>query len=290
MRPLKISASITNRDSVSLEKYFNEIEKIKLLTPEEEVQLAIQVKEGSKIALDRLVKANLRFVVSVAKKYQGQGLPLSDLINEGNIGLIKAAESFDASRGFKFISYAIWYIRQGMVYALANDARTIRMPLNKISLNNRISYAANLLEQKLQRKPSPEELAEQMHLETELISENMGPKNNCVSLDTPLSSDDDESSMLDVLENRNAAQTDANLTHRDSLKKDVNRFLCILTDKQKEVICNYFGIGTDNAMSLDDIARKFHITPERVRQIKDKALTKLREGHNLQLLRGYLAA
>lgn len=290
MRPLMISASITNRDSVSLEKYFNEIEKIKLLPPDEEVRLAILIQKGNKAALDELVKANLRFVVSVAKKYSGQGLPLSDLINEGNIGLIKAAECFDASRGFKFISYAIWHIRQGMVYALANHARTIRMPLNKVALSNRISQASNLLEQKLQRQPSAEEIAEAMEMEAELISEGMDKRSYCVSLDTPLSHADEESCMLDVLENRNVEKTDEGLVYKDSLKKDLDRFLCILSDRQKEIICYFFGIGTDHAMSLDDIARKFHITPERVRQIKDKAITRLRETQNFNSLRVYLAA
>jgi RNA polymerase primary sigma factor len=290
MRPLKISNSITNRDSVSLEKYFNEIEKIKLLTPDEEAQLASLIREGDKAAMDRLVKANLRFVVSVAKKYCSQGLALSDLINEGNIGLIRAAESFDATRGFKFISYAIWHIRQSIVYALANNARMIRMPLNKVALSKKISDTSKQLEQQLQRQPSAEELAEVLEMETELINEYIQHSTQCVSLDTPLTNDDEEGCMLDVLENRSVEKTDAELTYKDSLKKDLDRFLCILSERQKEVICYFFGIGTDHALSLDDIARKFHVTPERVRQIKDKAILKLRETQNLNSLKGYLAA
>jgi RNA polymerase primary sigma factor len=290
MRPLKISNSITNRDSVSLEKYFNEIEKIKLLPPDEEVQLADLIQKGNKTALDKLVKANLRFVVSVAKKYQGQGLPLSDLINEGNIGLIRAAENFDATRGFKFISYAIWHIRQCIVYALASNARIIRMPINKVAMSKRISDTSNLLEQKLQRQPSAEELAEAMEMEAELINEYIGSKTLCVSLDTPLNAENEDGSMLDVLENNNAEKTDAELIYNDSLKIDLTRFLCVLNERKKEVICYFFGIDTDNAMSLDDIARKFQVTPERVRQIKDKAISKLKETHNFESLRGYLAA
>jgi len=289
MRPLKISNSITNRDSLSLEKYFREIEKIKLLSSEEEVQLAALIQNGDKEAMDRLVKANLRFVVSVAKKYQGQGLPLSDLINEGNIGLIRAAECFDASRGFKFISYAIWQVRQSILYGLANNARMIRVPLNKVVLTNRISRNSNLLEQKLERQPTVEELAEMMEMEEELISESVGRK-ECISLDNPLSQGDDESSMLDMLENSDAEKTDNGINHKESLQKDLNRFLNILSEKQKKVLCYFFGIGTGEAMSLDDIARKFDITPERVRQIKEKAITKLREEQNLGLLKGYLAA
>ncbi len=289
MRQLKISKSITSRESASLDKYLQEINKVPLLTLEEEVQLAILVKQGDKMALDRLVKANLRFVVSVAKQYQGQGLSLSDLINEGNIGLITSVERFDDTRGFKFISYAVWWIRQSIIKAIADHARLIRMPLNKVIMGNRIRKADSLLEQELGRSPSSEELADAMNMELHELNIHLGAKDHHVSLDSPFSEDDD-GSLLDTLENQNADASDRKLYYSQSLHKEIERSLQILPDRQKKMLCYYYGIGLDNPLSLDDIGQRFDITPERVRQIKDKALSKLRGGQNFNLLRSYLGA
>ena len=289
MRQLKISQSITSRESASLEKYLQEINKVPLLTPEEEVQLTILIKQGDKSALDRLVKANLRFVVSVAKQYQGQGLTLSDLINEGNIGLITSAERFDDTRGFKFISYAVWWIRQSIIKAIADNARLIRMPLNKILMGNRIRKADSLLEQELGRSPSAEELADAMNMELHELNIQLGAKDPHVSLDSPFSADED-GSLLDTLENQNADASDRKLCHSQSLNKEIERSLKILPERQKKMLCFYYGIGLDNPLSLDDIGQRFDITPERVRQIKDKALVKLRGSQNFNLLRSYLGS
>ena len=289
MRQLKISKSITTREAASLEKYLQEIGKVPLLTMEEEVQLTILVKHGDKTALDRLVKANLRFVVSVAKQYQGQGLSLPDLINEGNIGLIKSVERFDDTRGFKFISFAVWWIRQSIIKAIADNARLIRLPLNKVITGNRIRKADSLLEQELGRSPSAEELADALNMELHEVNAHLGSKEHHVSLDSPFSEEDD-SSLLDTLENKNADDTDRKLYHGQSLKKEIDRTLKMLPERQKKMLCYYYGIGLDHPLSLDDIGHRFDITPERVRQIKDKALSKLREGQNFNLLRSYLGA
>ena len=289
MRQIKITNSITNRESQSLDKYLQEIAKVDMISPEEEVRLAILIQKGDKAALDRLTKANLRFVVSVAKQYQGQGLSLSDLINEGNMGLIKAAQKFDSSRGFKFISFAVWWIRQNILQALAENSRMIRLPLNKVSLSGKIQKTHSLLEQRLERAPSTEELAEELGMPIEDVNHSLGYKNGHVSLDMSLSQDED-SSLLDTIENVNAERAEGNLYHQDSLKVEIGRSMNILTDKQKMTICYFFGIGMDHPLSLEDIAQRFELTPERVRQIKDKALTKLRTTLNHDSLRSFLGA
>ena len=289
MRQLKITKSITNRESQSLEKYLQEIGKVELITPEEEVKLATLIKQGDQRALDRLTKANLRFVVSVAKQYQNQGLSLPDLINEGNLGLIKAAQRFDETRGFKFISYAVWWIRQSILQALAEQSRIVRLPLNKVGLTNRIQKAYSALEQQFEREPSAEELAEVLEMDLEEVSATLGINARHVSVDTPLSEGEDNT-LLDVLENPNAEKTDAALDHKESLKTEIDRSLKTLTERQKEVICYFFGIGVDHPMSLEDIGEKFNLTRERVRQIKDKAITKLKTSTRTKLLRTYLGA
>jgi len=286
---LKITKSITNRESQSLEKYLQEIGKVDLITPEEEVKLARLIKQGDQRALDRLTKANLRFVVSVAKQYQNQGLSLPDLINEGNLGLIKAAQRFDETRGFKFISYAVWWIRQSILQALAEQSRIVRLPLNKVGLTNRIQKAYSQLEQEYEREPSAEELAELLDMDLEEVSATLGISARHVSVDTPLAEGEDNT-LLDVLENPNAEKTDSALDHKESLKVEIDRSLKTLTERQKEVICYFFGIGVDHPMSLEDIGEKFNLTRERVRQIKDKAITKLRTVNRCKLLRTYLGA
>lgn len=289
MRQLKITKSITNRESQSLEKYLQEIGKVELITPEEEVKLATLIKQGDQRALDRLTKANLRFVVSVAKQYQNQGLSLPDLINEGNLGLIKAAQRFDETRGFKFISYAVWWIRQSILQALAEQSRIVRLPLNKVGLTNRIQKAYSLLEQQYEREPSAEELAEVLEMDLEEVSSTLGINSRHVSMDSPLS-EGEENTLIDVLENPNAEKTDQELDHKESLKTEIDRSLKTLTERQKEVICFFFGIGVDHPMSLEDIGERFNLTRERVRQIKDKAITKLKTSNRCKLLRTYLGA
>jgi RNA polymerase primary sigma factor len=287
MRQLKITKSITNRESQSLEKYLQEIGKVELISPEEEVKLAIRIKQGDQKALDKLTKANLRFVVSVAKQYQNQGLSLPDLINEGNLGLIKAAQRFDETRGFKFISYAVWWIRQSILQALAEQSRIVRLPLNKVGLTNRIQKAYSQLEQQFEREPSAEELAEVLELDLEEVSSSLGIAARHVSMDTPLS-EGEENTLIDVLENPNAELANANIEHKESLKMEIDRSLRTLTERQKEVICFFFGIGVDHPMSLEDIGERFNLTRERVRQIKDKAITKLRSNTRSKMLRSYL--
>lgn len=287
MRQLKITKSITNRESQSLEKYLQEIGKVELIGPEEEVQLAIRIKKGDQAALEKLTKANLRFVVSVAKQYQNQGLTLPDLINEGNLGLIKAAQRFDETKGFKFISYAVWWIRQSILQALAEQSRIVRLPLNKVGLTNRISKAYSQLEQEFEREPTPEELAELLDIETEEVAATLGVAARHVSMDQPLA-DGEESTLIDVLVNENAVSTDNELALNASLKTEIERSLSTLTDRQKEVLCLFFGIGIDHPMSLEDIGDRFSLTRERVRQIKDKAITKLRTASRSKLLRDFL--
>jgi len=289
MRQLKITKSITNRESQSLEKYLQEIGKVELISPDEEVQLAGRIKQGDQAALDKLTKANLRFVVSVAKQYQNQGLSLPDLINEGNLGLIKAAQRFDETRGFKFISYAVWWIRQSILQDLAEQSRIVRLPLNKVGLTNRIQKAYSQLEQEYEREPSPEELAEVLELEIEEISATLGIGGRHVSMDTPLA-EGEENTLIDVLENPNAESADGNIEHKESLKQEIDRSLKTLTERQKEVICFFFGIGVDHPMSLEDIGARFNLTRERVRQIKDKAITKLKTNSRSKALRTYLGA
>jgi RNA polymerase primary sigma factor len=287
MRQLKITKSITNRESQSLEKYLQEIGKVELVSPEDEVKLARLIKQGDQKALDRLTKGNLRFVVSVAKQYQNQGLSLPDLINEGNLGLIKAAQRFDETRGFKFISYAVWWIRQSILQSLAEQARIVRLPLNKVGLTNRIQKTYSQLEQQFEREPSTEEVAEALEMDVEEVAASMGISARHVSMDSPMS-DGEENTLLDVMENPNAEKTDGDLMYKESLKTEIERSLTTLTERQKEVICFFFGIGVDHPMSLEDIGEKFSLTRERVRQIKDKAITKLKTNTRCQVLRTYL--
>jgi RNA polymerase primary sigma factor len=287
MRQLKITKSITNRESQSLEKYLQEIGKVDLLSPEEEVELAKRIKEGDPKALERLTKANLRFVVSVAKQYQNQGLSLSDLINEGNLGLIKAAQRFDETRGFKFISYAVWWIRQSILQSLAEQSRIVRLPLNKVGSLNKINRAFSELEQRYEREPSPEELAEALDLGDEEVRVTMSVAARHVSVDAPFQEGEDNS-LLDVLEGDAGGGTDDKLAYGHSLKVEVERSLSTLTERQQDVLRLYFGIGREHCMSLEDIGERFSLTRERVRQIKDKAINKLRANSRSRLLKDYL--
>ncbi len=287
MRQLKISKSITNRESQSLEKYLQEIGKVELISPEEEVKLAVLIRQGDQRALDRLTKANLRFVVSVAKQYQNQGLTLPDLINEGNLGLIKAAQRFDETRGFKFISYGVWWIRQSILQALAEQARIVRLPLNKVGLTNRLSKAYSHLEQELEREPTQEELAFHLDVDLEEVSATLGMAARHVSMDSPMS-EGEENTLIDVLHNPNADSSDLKIEFKESLKKEIDRSLSALTERQKDVIRYFFGIGIDHPLSLEDIGQHFHLTRERVRQIKDKALIKLRSTTRCDMLRAYM--
>jgi RNA polymerase primary sigma factor len=289
MRQLKITKSITNRESQSLEKYLQEIGKVDLLTPEEEVDLAKRIKEGDQEALEKLTKANLRFVVSVAKQYQNQGLSLSDLINEGNLGLIKAAQRFDETRGFKFISYAVWWIRQSILQALAEQSRIVRLPLNKVGSLNKINRAFSELEQEFEREPSSDELAELLEIPAEEVETTLGVAARHVSMDAPFAEGEDNS-LLDVLENSSTPSTDKGLAHIESLRTEIERSLSTLTDRQMDVIKLYFGIGIEHPMSLEDIGDRFGLTRERVRQIKDKAINKLRSVSKSKLLKHYLGA
>jgi RNA polymerase primary sigma factor len=287
MRQLKITKSITNRESQSLEKYLQEIGKVDLITPEEEVILAVKIKQGCAKSLDKLTKANLRFVVSVSKQYQNQGLSLSDLINEGNLGLIKAAQRFDETRGFKFISYAVWWIRQSILQALAEQSRIVRLPLNKVGLTNKINKAYSQLEQEFQREPSAEELAIVLEMNADEVRNTMSSSSRHLSMDAPFANGE-ENTLLDVLNNPNSESADLAIEHDESLRDEINRSLSTLTDRQKDVLKFFFGIGVDNPMSLEDIGEQFGLTRERVRQIKDKAITKLRSTSRSKLLKNYL--
>lgn len=287
MRQLKISKSITNRESQSLEKYLQEIGRVEMITAEEEAILAVKIRNGDQAALERLTKANLRFVVSVAKQYQNQGLSLPDLINEGNVGLIKAAHRFDETKGFKFISYAVWWIRQSVLQALAEQSRIVRLPLNKVGLTNRISKAYAQLEQEYEREPTPEELATLLEVETEEVAATLGVAARHVSIDQPIF-DGEEGTLVDVMENQNAVSTDNKLVMDVSMQTEIERTLSILTPRQREVICYYFGLGIDHPLSLEDIGQRFSLTRERVRQIKDKAITRLKTASHQNLLRDFL--
>ncbi len=287
MRQLKITKSITNRESQSLEKYLQEIGKVDLLTPEEEVDLAKRIKQGDQIALEKLTKANLRFVVSVAKQYQNQGLSLSDLINEGNLGLIKAAQRFDETRGFKFISYAVWWIRQSILQALAEQSRIVRLPLNKVGSLNKINKAFSRLEQAFEREPTSQELAGELEINSDEVETTLGVAARHVSMDAPFVEGEDNS-LLDVLANTATPGTDTNLEYKESLRREIERSLGTLTERQCDVIKLYYGIGVEHPMSLEDIGEKFGLTRERVRQIKDKAINKLRGANRSKLLKNYL--
>ena len=286
MRQLKISKQITNRESQSLDKYLQEIGKVDLLTPDEEVELAKRIKEGDQIALEKLTKANLRFVVSVAKQYQNQGLSLGDLINEGNLGLIKAAQRFDETRGFKFISYAVWWIRQSILQALAEQSRIVRLPLNRVGSLNKISKTFSELEQKFEREPSPEELAEVLEVTTAEVVDTMKISGRHVSMDAPFVQGE-ENSLLDVLENDSEQTPDSGLM-TDSLRREVQRALSTLTQRESDVITLYFGLNGEHAMTLEEIGEKFNLTRERVRQIKEKAIRRLRHTSRSKALKPYL--
>lgn len=286
MRQLKITQSITNRESQSLDKYLHEIGKVDLITAEEEVILAQKIREGDQAALERLTKTNLRFVVSVAKQYQNQGLTLGDLINEGNLGLIKAAKRFDETKGFKFISYAVWWIRQSILQAIAEQSRIVRLPLNQVGSLSKISKAFSKLEQEFEREPSPEELAEMLETTVDKISDTLSNSGRHVSMDAPFVQGE-ENTLLDVLENTDAPDTDSMLIN-ESLSEEIKRSLATLTEREREIIVLFFGLGTNHALSLEEIGEKFNLTRERVRQIKDKALQRLRHTSRSKILKSYL--
>ena len=286
MRQLKITKSITNRESQSVEKYLQEIGKVDLLTPEEEVDLAKTIKEGDQASLEKLTKANLRFVVSVAKQYQNQGLSLSDLINEGNLGLIKAAQRFDETRGFKFISYAVWWIRQSILQALAEQSRIVRLPLNQVGSLNKINKAYSKLEQEFEREPSADEIATLLDLPIDKVSDTMKVSGRHVSMDAPFANGE-ESSLLDVLVNHDSLKADAGLI-MESLSKEIDRALSTLTERERDVVKLFFGIGLNHGLTLEEIGDKFDLTRERVRQIKEKAIRRLRHSSRSKLLQQYL--
>ncbi len=287
MRQLKITQSITNRESASLEKYLQEIGKEEMVTPQEEVELAQRIKQGDQLALDKLTRANLRFVVSVAKQYQNQGLSLPDLINEGNLGLIKAAQRFDETKGFKFISYAVWWIRQSILQAIAEQSRMVRLPLNQIGAMNKIKKALSSLEQRYQREPSPEEISDVVDLSRNQINEALKVSVRPVSMDAPFDNNEENNTLLEVLSDSDAPQTDSHLLN-ESLTEDINRSLSTLSKREGEVIKMYFGIGTRHNMSLDEIGMQLSLTRERVRQIKETALRRLKHNSRNKLLKSYL--
>lgn len=285
MRQLKITKSITNRESASLDKYLQEIGKEELITVEEEVELAQRIKKGDQAALEKLTRANLRFVVSVAKQYQNQGLSLPDLINEGNLGLIKAAEKFDETRGFKFISYAVWWIRQSILQALAEQSRIVRLPLNQVGSLNKINKAFSKFEQENERKPSPEELADSLDLPADKVADTLRVSGRHVSVDAPFV-DGEDNSLLDVLVNDDSPKADKNLI-QESLSKEIHRALATLTERESDIIRLFFGIGCQE-MTLEEIGERFGLTRERVRQIKEKAIRRLRHTSRSKLLKSYL--
>ncbi|MBR2032171.1 MAG: RNA polymerase sigma factor RpoD/SigA [Alistipes sp.] len=285
MRQLKITKSITNRESASLDKYLQEIGKEELITVEEEVELAQRIRKGDQEALEKLTKANLRFVVSVAKQYQNQGLSLPDLINEGNLGLIKAAEKFDETRGFKFISYAVWWIRQSILQALAEQSRIVRLPLNQVGSLNKINKASARFEQEHERTPSAEELAAELELPREKVTDTLRVAGRHISVDAPFA-DGEDNSLLDVLVNPDSPNADRGLIN-ESLAKEVDRALETLSERERDIIRYFFGIGCSE-MTLEEIGEKFDLTRERVRQIKEKAIRRLRNDSRSKLLKSYL--
>lgn len=286
MRQLKITKSITNRETASLDKYLQDIGKEELITADEEVQLAQKVKQGDQLALEKLVKANLRFVVSVAKQYQNQGLSLPDLINEGNLGLIKAAKRFDETRGFKFISYAVWWIRQSILQALAEQSRIIRLPLNQVGSLNKIKKATSRLEQQFERAPSAEEIAEKLEIPDYKIDAAKKITTRYISMDAPLTQDD-ETKFLDVFVSDDSPHTD-DILMKESLAREIQRSLATLTKKERDVINLYYGIGMPHGLTLEEIGAKFDLTRERVRQIKEKAIRRLKHTSRSKLLKAYL--
>ena len=283
---MKIAKQFTARESQSLDKYLQEIGKVNLLTPEDEIQLAIKIRKGDRNALEQLTKANLRFVVSVAKQYQNQGLSLGDLINEGNLGLIKAAKRFDETRGFKFISYAVWWIRQSILQALAEQSRIVRLPLNRVGALNKIGKAYSILEQELEREPSAAELAKELEMEVGEVSDALKISGRHVSMDAPFSQGD-ENRLLDVIENDELPPPD-NFLMSESLKVEINRILSSLSDREAEVIKLYFGLNKEHSLTLEEIGERFNLTRERVRQIKEKAIRRLRHASRSKNLKSYL--
>ena len=288
MRQLKIVKQVTNREVASLDKYLQEISREGMISADEEVELAIRIKAGDQRALEKLTRANLRFVVSVAKQYQNQGMTLPDLINEGNVGLIKAAERFDETRGFKFISYAVWWIRQAILQALAEQARIVRLPLNKIGTINKLNRAFSELEQKYERPPSAEELAEFMEVSVNDVKQSLQSNGRHVSMDAPLTEGDESSSSLyDVLPNTYSETPDVDLV-KDSLRKDIERSLSTLTSREGEVVRLYFGLNGRYPLTLEEIGEKFDLTRERVRQIKEKAIRRMKHTSRSKMLKNYL--
>ncbi|MDY0101421.1 MAG: RNA polymerase sigma factor RpoD/SigA [Lentimicrobium sp.] len=286
MRQLKITKSITNRETASLDKYLQDIGKEELITADEEVTLAQKIRQGDQQALEKLCKANLRFVVSVAKQYQNQGLSLPDLINEGNLGLIKAAQRFDETRGFKFISYAVWWIRQSILQALAEQSRIVRLPLNQVGSLNKIKKESSRLEQKFERPPSSDEIAEALEIPEYKIDAALKISTRYVSMDAPLTEDEDMK-LIDIFVDDDAPVTDAGLM-RESLAREIQRSLSTLTEKERDVVNLYYGIGMNHGLTLEEIGAKFDLTRERVRQIKEKAIRRLKHTSRSKLLKSYL--
>ena len=285
MRQLKIAQSITNRESQSLDKYLTEIGKVDLITAQEEVILAQKIREGDQAALERLTKTNLRFVVSVAKQYQNQGLTLGDLINEGNLGLMKAAKRFDETKGFKFISYAVWWIRQCIISAIADQSRVVRLPLNQIGSLSKIRKAYSKLEQEYERQPSPEELADCLETTVEKISDSLNNSGRQISMDAPFVQGE-ENTLLDVMQSTDPS-TDNSLMN-DSLSMEIHRSLTTLSERDREVIILFYGLGNNSPHSLEEIGERFNLTRERVRQLKDKALQRLKRSSRSQALQSYM--
>jgi RNA polymerase primary sigma factor len=286
MRQLKITKQVTNRETASLDKYLQEIGKVDLITAEEEVELARRIKQGDRVALEKLTKANLRFVVSVSKQYQNQGLSLPDLINEGNLGLIKAAQRFDETRGFKFISYAVWWIRQSILQALAEQSRIVRLPLNKIGSINKINKASARLEQSFEREPNSEEIASELEMTEGEVKESMRNAGRHVSMDAPLIQDEDNT-MYDVLRSEEATTPETGLLY-ESLRKEIDRAIQTLTQREADVVKLYFGLNAGHPMTLEEIGEKFDLTRERVRQIKEKAIRRLKHTSRSKILKSYL--
>ncbi|MGN0033059.1 MAG: RNA polymerase sigma factor RpoD/SigA [Candidatus Limimorpha sp.] len=286
MRQLKITKQVTNRETASLDKYLQEIGKVELITADEEVELAQRIRQGDRIALEKLTKANLRFVVSVSKQYQNQGLSLPDLINEGNLGLIKAAQRFDETRGFKFISYAVWWIRQSILQALAEQSRIVRLPLNKIGSINKINKTYAKLEQEFEREPNAEEIAEVLDLTEAEVKESMKNAGRHVSMDAPLVQDEDNN-MYDVLKSDEVVTPETELLY-ESLRKEIDRAISTLTQREADVVRLYFGLNGSHPMTLEEIGEKFDLTRERVRQIKEKAIRRLKHNSRSKILKSYL--
>lgn len=286
MRQLKIAKQVTNRDTASLDKYLQEIGRVELITPDEEVELARRIRQGDQVAMEKLVKANLRFVVSVSKQYQNQGLSLPDLINEGNLGLIKAAQRFDETRGFKFISYAVWWIRQSILQALAEQARIVRLPLNKIGSINKINRAFSELEQQFEREPTPDEIADALEMTSSDVRESLANSGRHVSMDAPLQEGED-GDMYEVLRSNESPAPDQGLWH-ESLRREIERSLSTLTPREGDVVRLFFGLNGNPALSLEEIAERFDLTRERVRQIKEKAIRRLKQTNRSKQLKTYL--